>query len=144
MKKMSFLVLLVGLIVSSCSEDKLTRIEMLTGTGWNLASGRITVDGVEQPGGADIEVCDLDDIHTFMKNGTYTLDPGENLCWEDDTLETGTWAFFNDETEFLIDLDGEASRATIDELTESVFRFSIKDVDEDGVVYIYNATFNAL
>lgn len=142
---MSFLMLLVGLTVFSCGKDDLSKTDMLTQTGWNLVAGKFFIDGVEDPDGADIEPCDLDDVHTFAENGVYTLSPGTVLCDEDDETEVGTWAFLNDETEILLGLDGEATPGKIDELTESVLRISIEEVDEiDGMVYRYEATFNAI
>lgn len=117
MKSIKYLVLLVlalTLTVASCKKDEvvMTKKEMLTAKSWKLLSSK--ENGVT----IEIEVCEKDDVLTFLTNGTYTFSPGANKCYTDDVIQTGTWSLSTDEKFLTIDGEGEGIM-TIVELTKS-------------------------
>jgi len=87
-----------SMLVSSCKDDdeSPSRTELLTAKGWQTASAEIAVAGQRIPY-TDFwfEACDLDDVTTFAKDGSYSQNVGTVTCDSDDKNTTGTWKLQN-------------------------------------------------
>ena len=119
-------VLLVGF--TGCKKDatSTSRKELLTSHNWKMSS--VKVNGVALA----MDDCSKDDFLVFASNGTYTANPGAILCYDDDTILSGTWSLSSDEKSLTVNLGGDTTILTIKELTDSKI---VVTETEDAIVY---------
>jgi hypothetical protein len=100
MKKLFSTVLVLATICLSftnCSpEEKPTEPNnayLLTKTPWKFENAGVDLnkDGTVDVG--DLEPCQTDDLVTFFKNNTATLDPKEQKCEPDEVIENVKWSW---------------------------------------------------
>lgn len=113
MKKITayFLPLVISLaLFNSCSKDDdsnnttpQTKTQLLTAHSWKLTGSKL--NGVDDF--STLDACDLDDIATFLSNGTGNMDEGATKCDPADPQTSPiTWSFQSNETILSIDYGG--------------------------------------
>lgn len=107
-----------------------TKTQLLTQKSWNdsLIYSRTDTTKPWAILNPPLMPCQLDDITTFTTANTYTIDEGTVKCYSNQIVETGTWAFTNNEAnlQFVRNL-GSAGTQTQDwkilQLDENIFSY---------------------
>lgn len=122
MKTLIFLFALISLtlLFSSCKKDdpELTKTDLLTLKSWKRTA--LKVSGVD----SQQDECSSNDIHTFFKDASYSLDEGATKCLpDDDQVISGNWNFVDGESKIRISFSGiSLFNKEIIELTPSVLK----------------------
>jgi hypothetical protein len=147
----NYLLLLIAasaFIFTSCGDNnppEPTKTELITNKNW-----KITAQSESDNGGAatdsytNISSCNKDDIFIFGTDGKFTWDEGATKCDPADpqTVETGTWAFTNEEGKIVLTFVGDTDEFDIVELTSS--RLVIKESSSfQGVNTVTTTTYTA-
>jgi len=127
----------IALLFWGCGKDDgannttspLTRTELLTGHGWRL--NKFYENGIDVTS-AYFSACEIDNIYTYNTDYTYLIDEGPSKCLPNDPqiVETGTWAFANNQNMLVYDpgLAGEAS-VNITQLDANNFKYEETNFD---------------
>ena len=102
--------LMSSVLFYGCSKDDdsnnttpQSKTQLLTAHSWKLTGSKL--NGVDDF--STIDACDLDDIATFLSNGTGNLDEGATKCDPADPQTSPiTWSFQSNETILSIDYGG--------------------------------------
>lgn len=148
MKKttLSLLAVATVFLLNSCSKDDdsnsstpQTRMQLLTSHGWKINT--FYIDSVDVTNFL-FTPCELDNIYTYSTNYNYTIDEGPTKCDPNSSqiVETGTWAFGNNEN-MLIYEPGTAGEAACDILQLDANTFKCRETFFDSttmadVVYL--------
>lgn len=147
MKKSGLLFLTIAAfaLFVACSKDDdntpapQTRLQLLTSHGWRINT--FYIDSVDVTNFL-FSPCELDNIYTYNTNYNYTIDEGPTKCdpTNSQIVETGTWAFGNNEN-MLIYEPGTPGEATCDILQLDANTFKCRETFFDSttmadVVYL--------
>lgn len=122
MKTLTFLLLItcLTLFFFSCKKDdpELTRTDLLTLKSWKRTA--VKVSGVD----SQQDECSANDVYTFFKDASYSLDEGVTKCLpDDDQVISGNWNFVDSESKIRISFSGiSLFNKEIIELTPSVLK----------------------
>ena len=136
-------------IFTSCNNDedepKPTRTELLTNKNWKISAQSETSNGSAPTDTyANISSCNKDDLFIFGTDGKFTWDEGATKCDPSDpqTVETGTWAFTNEESKIVLTFVGDTDEFEVQELTAT--QLVIKETSTfQGVTTITTTTYTA-
>lgn len=120
-------------LMTSCSkddddDDSKTATELLTANTWNatkfeMSMAGMTMDMMQEPG-AKFNI-------TFKTDGTYSV--VESIFGEEESTDSGTWEFIEDETAILFDKGTEDEmELTVNSLSSSMVKVS-GTMTEDGM-----------
>ncbi|HEY5748335.1 MAG TPA: lipocalin family protein [Chryseolinea sp.] len=88
-------------VATSCKDDddQKSRTDLLTGKSWTVVKAQAEVNGqfVDVPGSDYVSACSADNAITFTKAGAYKQTAGADDCNGDETEESGTWAWKDNE-----------------------------------------------
>jgi hypothetical protein len=122
MKTLTFLLLItfLTLFFFSCKKDDpvLTRTDLLTLKSWKRTAVKVSGTDSQQ------DECSANDIYTFFKDASYSLDEGATKCLpDDDQVISGNWNFVDSESKIRISFSGiSLFNKEIIELTPSVLK----------------------
>lgn len=140
MFKLLLVVILLTATFASCKkkEDKKLKMTLLTQKEWVFAKAELKQgNGSWQDDSQNVDACDKDDKVNFKTNNTFDLNQGTLKCNPNGPqIETGTWAFLENETK--LNFDGDVN--TIDQLDENNFALTTT-VSFNGITITYKITF---
>lgn len=128
-----------------------TKTASLTGKQWML--GTVTIDpGVTDQNGQMItdvtfllNACFLDNIYKWNTDYSYKIDEGATKCNANDPqiLESGTWAWSNNETQLSLTTDDGTYTVNIPSITATELKMSFQDQIqyEDGSTSTHQFTY---
>jgi hypothetical protein len=129
---LSVLVLVLFLVISSCSKDDdkqgATKAQLIA-RNWKQTDLLAAQAGLPPVSIFDtfFDPCNKDDIWQFKSDGTYSVVEGASKCTstDPDTVTTGTWQLTDNDTKIIIDDASEpAQTLNIVELTNTSFKLS--------------------
>jgi hypothetical protein len=118
------LLMLTATLLFSCKKkkDEDAKLKLLTERTWHITQYQYRELPTDPWDVEDVtEVCELDDVFTFLADGTYTLTEGQTKCdpFDPDLIDSGTWSFQNDQSVLRITSLGETFDFTIEQLDEN-------------------------
>ena len=132
---LSLALLVMVLVVSSCNDDEpKSKTDLLTGKSWAFASVAYRLQsGAEVDFSAEyIDECDKDNRLTFSKEGVYTSTTGADDCDGDDTAESGTWSWKENETILALSVGGSTDNLPLVSISGSTLKLNVDTVDYDS------------
>ena len=141
--KTYFLVLSIlfsALFFTGCSKGDgvKTKTELLTTGGWRLENKQVKIGaGNWTDVTSGIAACKKDDAISYSTPSTYTVTEGASKCNVADptTVETGTWAFMDNESKLKVTATSTNVTYNINLITENAL--TLEEVDASGIVVIY-------
>lgn len=142
MKKNLLLILTLAgaAVLNSCSKDDdnssstptATKLQLLTAHGWRLST--FLENGVDMTN-AYFSACELDNIYTFYTDSLYSIDEGPTKCNPNDPqiIETGTWAFGNNQNMVILDPGPNESNLDIVQLDANNFKYQESFFDSSAM-----------
>ncbi|HEY9009338.1 MAG TPA: lipocalin family protein [Ohtaekwangia sp.] len=125
---------LVTLLVASCSDDKDATPSNtdLIAKNWVISKYEIEVGGqVVDYTDEEMTACEGDNVVTLTKDGKYTQTVGTNTCNGDETEESGTWSFKNNEKTLSLSSSNDSRDFTISVLNATTLRLLVDEISYD-------------
>ncbi len=146
-QKLVIVAMAIAAIFSSCSKDDdtssssptATKLQLLTAHGWRLTT--FLENGVDMTN-AYFSACELDDIYTYYTDSSYSIDEGPTKCDPNSPqiIETGTWAFGNNQNMVILDPGPNEADLDILQLDANNFKYQESYFDSSAMV---NVTYRA-
>jgi hypothetical protein len=137
MIKPSILIWLFAIaLITSCSEDEPpSKTDLLTAGPWKITYIEVKYKtSTANVTGQVLKFCNRDNRIIYAKDGAYIGEPGQNDCEGTETLLTGKWQWYNNETQIHVSVAGISNTFNVTELTSERLRYNIAGVpvDTDG------------
>jgi hypothetical protein len=123
-------------VATSCKDDdQKSKTDLLTGKSWSLVKAQVNVNGQFVDAPDFVSDCSTDNVITFDKAGAYKQSVGADDCDGDETEETGTWAWKDNEGTITISSKDGADTYTQDlpliSLSETELKVEVETIPYD-------------
>ena len=133
------IVILVPALLAGCkkNKDENAKVKLLTERTWHITQYQYREFSTDPWDVEDVtDPCELDDIFTFLTNGTYNYTEGPTKCdpLDPDQIDSGNWSLQTNETILRITSGGDTVDFTIEQLDANTLM--IMYYDASGPEYL--------